>query len=155
MLPPCSSALLGHRARFHIEGSGRPVVLLHGASELWHRLVERLFRSHRVIAVDLGQQRELPWIDSVLRIGLLPGERFHLVGHSEGMAAALRIANARPQRLHSLTLCAPVRPDDLRRITAPTQQLSGRDELASAIDGFIRAVDALELQCGTRVALHD
>jgi pimeloyl-ACP methyl ester carboxylesterase len=47
-------------------------------------------------------------VESVLRAGLLPGERFHLVGHSYGASVALALAQARPHRLHSLTLFEPV-----------------------------------------------
>ncbi|MCW5659286.1 MAG: hypothetical protein KIT60_16400 [Burkholderiaceae bacterium] len=150
MLPPCSFTLLDQRAGFHIEGRGRPVVLLHGASDgegTVRTLLERMGHSHRVIAVDVDPQRGPDSVDSVLRIGLLPGERFHLVGHRQGVAAALRIAQARPRRLYSLTLCQsePAEFEDLRHIIAPTRWQSGRDGHAPAIDRFIRDVDALDL----------
>jgi pimeloyl-ACP methyl ester carboxylesterase len=163
MLPPCSFTLLDHCAGFRIEGRGRPVLLLHGSPGSqgpWRALVERLRHSHRVITVDVALQHELNGVDSVLRIGLLPGERFHLVGHSHGVAVALRMAQVRPQRLHSLTLCESmasaerVSADDLRRVTAPTRLVSACDETASAIDRFIRGVDALDLRPSARVARH-
>ena len=56
MLPPTSAALLDSRVGFHIEGRGRPVVLLHssmGSKGQWRSLVERMRRSHRLIAIDL------------------------------------------------------------------------------------------------------
>jgi pimeloyl-ACP methyl ester carboxylesterase len=126
MLPPCSLTLPDSRAGFHIEGRGRPVVLLHsslGSKGQWRALVERMRRSHRLIAIDLhgygstpmpavpegfGLGDEVALVDSVLRVGLLPGERFHLVGHSYGASVALRWAQARPHRLRSLTLFEPV-----------------------------------------------
>jgi pimeloyl-ACP methyl ester carboxylesterase len=126
MLPPCSFSLLDSRAGFHIEGRGRPVVLLHtsmGSKGQWRALVERMRRSHRLVAIDLHGygstpmpssadrftlHHEVALVDSVLRVGLLPGERFHLVGHSYGAAVALALAQARPHRLHSLTLFEPV-----------------------------------------------
>lgn len=126
MLPPCSLTLLDSRAGFHIEGRGRPVVLLHGSlgsKGQWRALVERMRRSHRLIAIDLhgygstpmpaepasfGLHDEIALVDSVLRVGLLPGERFHLVGHAYGATVALRWAQARPHRLRSLTLFEPV-----------------------------------------------
>jgi len=126
MLPPCSLTLLDNRAGFHIEGRGRPVVLLHGSlgsKGQWRALVERMRRSHRLIAIDLhgygatpmpaapetfSLRDEVALIDSVLRVGLLPGERFHLVGHSYGASVALRWAQARPHRLRSLTLFEPL-----------------------------------------------
>lgn len=286
MLPPCSLTVLDQRAGFHIEGRGRPVVLLHaslGSKGQWRALVERMRHSHRLIAIDLhgyggtpmparaegfALHHEVELVDSVLRVGLLPGERFHLVGHAYGAAVALRLAQARPHRLRSLTLCEPttfhllppehderreidalraevmhrlrlgaalraaqafvdhgagagafarlplplqqalaarmpkveldlaavareaLRADDHRRITAPTCLLAGRDgpqatravldvlaqvlpqaqrrrvigghmapvthpDLVNpVIDGFIRGVDALELQPAARVAAH-
>jgi pimeloyl-ACP methyl ester carboxylesterase len=145
MLPPCSFTLPDSRAGFRIEGRGRPVVLLHdamGAKAPWRALVERMNRGHRMIETDLqgsttpgapdsfALKRDVALVESVLRVGLLPGERFHLVGHAYGAAVALRIAQARPQRLHSLTLfepkTAPATPgtDDCRRVTMPTCLLS-------------------------------
>ena len=56
MLPPASAALLDSRVGFHIEGRGRPVVLLHssmGSKGQWRSLVERMRRNHRLIAIDL------------------------------------------------------------------------------------------------------
>ena len=107
MLPPSSAALLDSRVGFHIEGRGRPVVLLHssmGSKGQWSALVDRLRRSHRLIAIDLHGygaspmppagwpftlQHEVRLIDSVLQLALLPGEAFHVVGHSYGAAVAL------------------------------------------------------------------
>ena len=148
MLPPSSVTLLDKRAGFHIEGRGRPVVLLHtsmGSKGQWRALVERMRRSHRLIAIDLHGygstpmpagpdaftlQQEVALIDSVLRVGLLPGERFHLVGHSYGAAVALRMAHARPQRLHSLTLFEPVALNLLPEAHAGRRELEGvRDEM--------------------------
>ena len=124
MLP--SLTLLDNRAGFHIDGRGRPVVLLHGSmgsKGQWRPLVERMRRGHRLIAIDLHGYGSTPMpaapdrfmlrdevalVESVLRVGLLPGERFHLVGHAYGASVALQLAQARPHRLHSLTLFEPV-----------------------------------------------
>ena len=126
MLPPHSMALLDSRVGFHIEGRGRPVVLLHSSMASkgqWRELVERMRRSHRLIAIDLHGygatpmperprpftlQHEAELVASVLRVALLPGERFHLVGHSYGAAVALQLAQWRPHSLRSLTVYEPV-----------------------------------------------
>jgi pimeloyl-ACP methyl ester carboxylesterase len=126
MLPPHSMALLDCRVGFHIEGRGRPVVLLHSSMASkgqWRELVERMRRSHRLIAIDLHGYGETPMPDGarpftlrheaelvarVLRVALLPGERFHLVGHSYGAAVALQLAQWRPRSLRSVTLYEPV-----------------------------------------------
>lgn len=172
MLPPCPFTLPDHRVGFRIEGRGRPVVLLHGST--WHALVERLRHSHRLITIDLHGhgtplpaepdaftlQRALKCVESVLRVGLLPGERFHLVGHSHAAAVALHIARTRPQRLHSLTLfetaSAAERPDAGCRTAVPTYRLraSAGIEPTHELDGFIRGVDAFDLPVRARVAIH-
>lgn len=126
MLPPTSAGLLESRIGFHIEGRGRPIVLLHssmGSKGQWRALVERMRRSHRLIAIDLhgygaspmpaaGQpftlQHEVQLVESVLRLALLPGETCHVVGHSYGAAVALQLARWNPQRVHSLALYEPV-----------------------------------------------
>lgn len=149
MLPPCSFTLLDHRAGFRIEGRGRPVVLLHGSTGSkgpWRALVERLARSHRMIVVDLHDRYEKAFVDSVLRIGLLPGERFHLIGQSQGAAMAMRVAQATPRRLLSLALCEPAGLTELRRVAVPTMLPSCNDEPMPVIERFIRDVDARELQ---------
>jgi pimeloyl-ACP methyl ester carboxylesterase len=178
MLPPCPFTLPDHCAGFRIEGSGRPVVLLHGSSgsvDRWRAPVERLRHSHRLITIDLHGhggtplpaepdaftlQRAAKSVESVLRVGLLPGERFHLVGHSHAAAVALHIAQARPQRLHSLTLLE-ARPeaepaDTGCRIAVPTCRLRagvGIDP-THELAGFIRGVDAFELPVRARIAVH-
>lgn len=162
MLPPSSAALLDSRVGFHIEGRGRPVVLLHssmGSKGQWRMLVERMRRSHRLIAIDLhgygaspmptpGQpftlQHEVRLIESVLRVALLPGEKFHLVGHSYGAAVALQLARWRPQRLHSLALYEPV----AYHLMPPGQ--TGRVELEGVRDELQRCVDRGEALLGAQ-----
>jgi pimeloyl-ACP methyl ester carboxylesterase len=178
MLPPCPFTLPDHRAGFRIEGRGRPVVLLHGLTgrvDPWRALVERLRRSHRLITIDLHGhgsaplpaapdaftlQRAVTCVESALRVGLLPGERFHLVGHSHAAAVALHIAQTRPQRLHSLTLVEAgvlaERADAHGRIAVPTYWLraGAGAEPTQELDGFIRGVDALGLPVRARIAVH-
>jgi len=165
MLPPCSLTLLDNRAGFHIEGRGRPVVLLHssmGSKGQWRSLVERMRRGHRLIAIDLhgygstpmpaapdsfGLRDEVALVESVLRVGLLPGERFHLVGHSYGASVALQLAQARPHRLHSLTLFEPVSlhllpPEhaarrELERVRDEMVALNQAGQALRAAEGFI------------------
>lgn len=165
MLPPCSLTLLDNRAGFHIEGRGRPVVLLHssmGSKGQWRSLVERMRRGHRLIAIDLhgyggtpmpaapdtfGLRDEVALVESVLRVGVLPGERFHLVGHSYGASVALQLAQARPHRLRSLTLFEPVSlhllpPDhaqrrELERVRDDMIALSQAGQTQRAAEGFI------------------
>jgi pimeloyl-ACP methyl ester carboxylesterase len=139
------------------------VVLLHGgcgANGTVRTLVEHLSLSHRVITIDSAPLRETGWVERVLRVGLLPGERFHLIGCSQGVEPALHIARARPHRLHSLTLCEAVGATDgpcagdPGRTSAPTRSRSDGAEQASAIARVIRGIDALDLQPGARIAMY-
>jgi pimeloyl-ACP methyl ester carboxylesterase len=109
-----------------IVGNGRAVVLLHGSmssKSQWRELIERMRGSHRLIAIDLCGHGDTPMpplgevlrlasevrlVESVLARVLPSDERFHLVGHCYGGAVALQLAQARPQRLHSLTLLEPL-----------------------------------------------
>jgi pimeloyl-ACP methyl ester carboxylesterase len=162
MLPPHSAALVDSRVGFHIEGRGRPVVLLHssmGSKGQWRLLVERMRRSHRLIAIDLhgygtspmppaGQpftlQHEVRLIESVLRVALLPSETFHLVGHSYGAAVALQLARWKPHRLQSLALYEPV----AYHLLPPGQR--GRVELERVCDELQRCADRGEALPGAQ-----
>lgn len=162
MLPPSSADLLDSRVGFHIEGRGRPVVLLHssmGSKGQWRLLVERMRRSHRLIAIDLHGygaspmpagsqpftlQHEVQLIESVLRVALLPGETFHLVGHSYGAAVALQLARWKPHRLQSLALYEPV----AYHLLPPGQR--GRVELEAVRDELQRCVDRGEALLGAQ-----
>jgi pimeloyl-ACP methyl ester carboxylesterase len=165
MLPPHSMALLDSRVGFHIEGRGRPVVLLHSSMASkgqWRSLVERMRRSHRLIAIDLHGygatpmpdtrrpfrlQHELDLVESVLRVALLPNEPFHLVGHSYGAAVALQLAQQRPRRLRSLALFEPVAYHllpvghagrvELESVAARLRELAERDQTMLGAEQFI------------------
>jgi pimeloyl-ACP methyl ester carboxylesterase len=104
------------------EGSGEPVVLLHGlsgSSGWWRRNVPSLSARREVVAVDLvgfGRTRRYPaslplplpfdeiaallarWIDDSF------DRPVHLVGHSMGGQIAAHLAAARPELVRSLTL---------------------------------------------------
>ncbi|HVO07607.1 MAG TPA: alpha/beta hydrolase [Burkholderiaceae bacterium] len=162
MLPPTSAALLDSQVGFHIEGRGHPVVLLHssmGSKGQWRALVERMRRSHRLIAIDLHGygtspmppvgvpftlQHEVGLIDTVLAVALLPGESFHLVGHSYGAAVALQLARSRPHRLRSLALYEPV----AIHLLPPGHR--GRLELEAVRDELQRCADDGDALAGAR-----
>jgi pimeloyl-ACP methyl ester carboxylesterase len=165
MLPPHSMALLDSRVGFHIEGRGRPVVLLHSSMASkgqWRSLAERMRRSHRLIAIDLHGygvtpmpdlrrpfrlQHEVELVESVLRVALLPNEPFHLVGHSYGAAVALHLAQQRPHRLRSLALFEPVAYHvlpaghagrvELESVAARLRELAERDQTLLGAEQFI------------------
>lgn len=110
------------KIHFTDTGSGEPVVLVHGSSSSgaqWRALSDRLKDRFRVVAVDLlGYGASTPWNDDeqlrnedepdVLRavIGHV-GAPIHLVGHSYGGLAALKLALSDQNLLRSLTLIEP------------------------------------------------
>jgi pimeloyl-ACP methyl ester carboxylesterase len=116
-----ASISVGGLARFYDdEGSGPPVVLVHGSassSRQWRKLSERLCGECRVLAADLcatdgsGEgvaaftfAADCALVARLLEIG---GEGAHLVGHSYGGVIAARVALDRPRALASLTLIEP------------------------------------------------
>jgi len=102
------------------QGSGTPVVLVHGtpsSSKEWRHVAADLSRDHRVLAPDhLGfgdSTRPADWRvysfgghTANLRawIEKLALERFHLVVHDVGGPVALPLALEAPERLDSLTI---------------------------------------------------
>lgn len=114
----------GRRIRYLEMGAahgGVPVVLVHGfGGDLngWLFNQPALAERHRVIALDLPGHGEsakdvgrgdLATLSAALVAVLdtLGIERAHVVGHSLGGAAALRVALDRPARVASLSLIAP------------------------------------------------
>ncbi len=108
------------RIRYWDEGSGSPVLLLHGlggAAEYWRRNVWALAEGHRTVAIDLPgfgrSQKQLPrvspgyaveflmWLADALKI-----PRMHLVARSLSGYIALRFALVHPERLRRLVIVA-------------------------------------------------
>lgn len=108
-----------------IDGNGPPVVLLHcslGSKNQWRGLSSLLCGGYKTIAVDLYGYGDTPMpsrqegftlldeaqlVNSVLDRAV-PGQSFHLVGHSYGAAVALALCHQDPGRVRSLTLFEPV-----------------------------------------------
>lgn len=111
---------------YYSAGAGPAVVLLHctlSSKSQWRALSGVLEGNHRVIAVDLYGYGDTPMpekregftlldevelVQSLLDRILLPGEPFHLVGHSYGGAVALHFCHQHPERIRSLAVFEPV-----------------------------------------------
>jgi len=113
----------GGRIHYTDQGSGAPIVLIHGLGgnmrNFAPELVDHLARSHRVIALDRpgsgystatgavpdlhGQAAMVIALIEALRPGPVT-----LVGHSLGGALALAVVEARPDLVASLALVAPL-----------------------------------------------
>jgi pimeloyl-ACP methyl ester carboxylesterase len=135
-------------------GHGRGVVLLHSSLSSraqWKRLVPQLERGHRVLAVDLLGYGEAPAVadaaryrvaDEAARVLELAdaafgrGAPFHLVGHSYGGLAALRLAREHPGRVSGLALFEPV---SFNLVPARDPDLRLLRQVAGAVGMHVRA----------------
>jgi pimeloyl-ACP methyl ester carboxylesterase len=111
----------GSRLTYMEQGTGVPLVLLHGVgsgARSWVRQLDTLSARCRVIAWDgpgYGDSIALPmdapgpdkYIDALLKlVDALGVDRMHLVGHSLGAIQAARFARRHPERLLGLTLAS-------------------------------------------------
>ena len=138
---PQNVEVAGRRLRYMElgEGSGAPVLLVHGFGadlNTWMFTQPAMSATRRTVALDLpghgGSAKEVGAGDpegltdavngAVSALGI---ERLHLVGHSMGGAIAALVALRQPERVASLTLIASVG--------------LGPEINASFIDGFVRA----------------
>ena len=111
----------GVRLHYVDEGSGPPIVMIHGlASQLQsytYALAERLRGTHRLVMIDRpGSGYSAPASTATLKrqaalvvglMGQLGIERALVVGHSLGGALALALAVDHPERVAGLALLAP------------------------------------------------
>lgn len=107
----------GKSIAYKAEGSGVPIVLLHGwpqSSHVWHKVVPFLAAKHRVVLIDLpglGESQSFDVFDTggVADIIFDATEAlgipdYHLVGHDIGAWVATSLALRRESRLKSLTV---------------------------------------------------
>ena len=134
-LPGATLSVRGRRIHVIVDGSGPPLLLLHGFGATafgFHRIAPLLRDDFTLIAPDLpgfgGSERD-PHADhsyealASLFLELtrrLDVERFAVLGHSIGAAIALRMAAASPDRVERLVLAGgPGRPATLPAPLAP------------------------------------
>ena len=138
------------------DGSGTPVLLLHGVPETatcWKDLAPRLATGRRVLAPDLpglgASTFTGPYDVASLVVQLaalvdaeVPGGRVDVVGHDWGGSLALALAGARPDLVRRLVVAnAPYRSVPLRAVHIPFFALPGAPELLFKLAGR-RVVDA-------------
>jgi pimeloyl-ACP methyl ester carboxylesterase len=103
-------------------GVGDPLVLVHGcfmSSHLWHDLLPRLPKGHRILVLDLlGHGRSDPPRGRSMTVAahadrlaalldIFGVTNATLVGHAIGAAIAARVAHDHPERIARLALIAP------------------------------------------------
>jgi pimeloyl-ACP methyl ester carboxylesterase len=163
----------GVKIHFLIEGTGEPVVLIHGldssARVNWQMpgTIDALARDHQVIAVDLPGYGESDkpddpaaygeqWIDDViLLLDHLNIRKAHIVGYSMGGMVALKLIAEHPERVISGTLGGAgwLREDSiLQKIWTHMRSLGARSisELALTADQLKAIRIPVEILVGDR-----
>jgi pimeloyl-ACP methyl ester carboxylesterase len=129
------------------EGSGFPVVLIHGLAgdhTAWAAPMQSWSRDHRVLAFDnrgAGQSTQVDEPistedmarDTLALMDQTGIERAHVVGRSMGGAIAQHMALMRPERVHTLVVLASfakLDPVGVRVLTNMRQVLEWRDDWA-------------------------
>jgi 3-oxoadipate enol-lactonase len=129
------------------EGSGFPVVLIHGLAgdhTAWAAPMQSWSRDHRVLAFDnrgAGQSTQVDEPistedmarDTLALMDEVGIERAHVVGRSMGGAIAQHIALMQPERVHTLVVLASfakLDPVGVRVLTNMRQVLEWRDDWA-------------------------
>jgi pimeloyl-ACP methyl ester carboxylesterase len=163
----------GVKIHFLIEGTGEPVVLIHGLDSSarinWQMpgTIDALARDHQVIAIDLPGYGESDkpddpaaygeqWIDDViLLLDHLNIRKAHIVGYSMGGMVALKLIAEHPERVISGTLGGAgwLREDSiLQRIWTHMRSLGARSisELALTADQLKAIRTPVEILVGDR-----
>ena len=163
----------GVKIHFLIEGTGEPVVLIHGldssARMNWQMpgTIDALARDHQVIAVDLPGYGESDkpadpaaygeqWVDDViLLLDHLNIRKAHIVGYSMGGMVALKLIAEHPERVISGTLGGAgwLREDSiLQRIWTHMRSTGARSisELALTADQLKAIQIPVEILVGDR-----
>jgi 3-oxoadipate enol-lactonase len=115
------SSLAVERMQVEVEGSGDPVIMLHGlggTSNTFCPQVLGLGGRYRTIRPDLPGSGRSPlagsltiqsMVDAVARAAKAVGaERAHFVGHSMGTIVCQHVAEQHPELVRSLTLFGPI-----------------------------------------------
>lgn len=103
---------------YHVQGQGRPLVLLHGFLEnstMWDVFLPELTKTHQVICIDLlghGQSECVGYVHTMEEmsqavhsvVGLLQLQDITLIGHSMGGYVACAFAKAYPGLVHAICL---------------------------------------------------
>lgn len=112
----------GARIYYEVQGTGEPLVLIHGWSlnlRMWDLQVPQLARTFKVIRIDrrgFGQSsgaEDITWdVDDLRRVlDALGVRRIHLLGMSQGARSALKFAVVDRDRVASLILHGASAPD--------------------------------------------
>ncbi len=154
----------GITLEYEVQGSGDPVVFIHGAliantfapliAEPVLRERFRLIRYHRrghagSSHPDGSASISRQVADCLALIRSLGAQRAHVVGHSGGGIIALQLALDAPEAVRSLSLLEPalLAVDSGPKFEdqwGPILQMYGAGDKAAAVDGFLQAIGGRE-----------
>jgi esterase len=137
----------GYLMTYQEEGSGVPLVLVHGSLcdyRFWSYQIEQLAKHHRVIALSLRHCFPEQWdghggdfsiaqhaSDVEAFISILGLGAVHLLGHSRGGAVVLEVAKSHPKIIRSLILADPAVRLDLTQTDESRKAAAFRSVLFS------------------------
>ena len=148
----------GTTLEYEVQGSGEPVVFIHGAhvaDSFKLLMADAALKDFRLIryrrrGYASGQAGSTASIsqhaaDCLALLKILDAVPAHVVGHSSGGVMAIQLALDAPEAVRSLTLLEPALLDvpsgpELLEQLAPTGQMYESGDKAAAVDTFMRVV---------------
>jgi pimeloyl-ACP methyl ester carboxylesterase len=140
---------------YETQGSGRPLVLLHGglgSGEMFGPILPTLAANHRVIAVDLQGHGRTADIDRPIDVRLMAGDIAALIehlgldkpdvlGYSLGGGVAFHLAVQRPDLVRRLVMVSA----NIRRDAIPAEMLAQQGQVNAAAVEFMKDTPMYQL----------
>lgn len=162
------SSLAVERMQVEVEGSGDPVIMLHGlggTSNTFCPQVIGLGGRYRTIRPDLPGSGRSPlagsltiqsMVDAVVRAAKAVGaERAHFVGHSMGTIVCQHIAEQHPELVRSLALFGPIHqpPEPARKGLADRAAKARNEGMPGIADQIVQATLSGDTKSNAPVAV--
>jgi pimeloyl-ACP methyl ester carboxylesterase len=162
------SSLAVERMQVEVEGSGDPVIMLHGlggTSNTFCPQVLGLGGRYRTIRPDLPGSGRTPvtssltiqsMVDAVMRAAKAVGaERAHFVGHSMGTIVCQHVAEQHPELVRSLALFGPIHqpPEPARKGLADRAAKARAEGMPDIADQIVQATLSGDTKSNAPVAV--
>jgi pimeloyl-ACP methyl ester carboxylesterase len=162
------SSLTVERMQVEVEGSGDPVIMLHGlggTSNSFCPQVLGLAGRYRTIRPDLPGSGRTPvsgsltiqsMVDAVVKAARAVGaERAHFVGHSMGTIVCQHIAEQHPELVRSLALFGPIHqpPEPARKGLGDRAAKARGEGMAGIADQIVQATLSGDTKSNAPVAV--